>query len=154
MGDRLQYLESHDALLLRHSLDIPKLLYILRTAPSFLSPSLSLYDDKLRSIVSFIANNHFTPQDPAWIQATLTVKFSGLGIRSAVQLAPSAFVTSAAAAGSFDLAHSLLPTDLQGSPLSVDEAVALWSQYHNHPPPVDSLLTPSLTIRRVGISLW
>ena len=139
MGDRLQHLEAHDALLLlRHSLAIPKLLFTLRTAPSFLSPSLSLYDDKLRSIVSSITNSHLTSEDHAWTQATLPVKYGGLGIRSAVQLAPSAFLASAA--GSSDLAHQLLPSDLQGTPLlHVAEGVALWSRLHSQPPPADTL---------------
>ena len=139
MGDRLQHLEAHDALLLlRHSLAIPKLLFTLRTAPSFLSPSLSLYDDKLRSIVSSITNSHLTNEDHAWTQTTLPVKYGGLGIRSAVQLAPSAFLASAA--GSSDLAHQLLPLHLQGTPLlHVAEGVALWSQLHSQPPPADTL---------------
>ena len=139
MGDRLQHLQAHDALLLlRHSLAIPKLLFTLRTAPSFLSPSLSLYDDKLRSIVSSITNSHLTSEDHAWTQATLPVKYGGLGIRSAVQLAPSAFLASAA--GSSDLAHQLLPSDLQGTPLlHVAEGVALWSRLHSQPPPADTL---------------
>ena len=139
MGDRLQHLEAHDALLLLcHSLAIPKLLFTLRTSPSFLSPSLSLYDDKLRSIVSSITNSHLTYEDHAWTQATLPVKYGGLGIRSAVQLAPSAFPASAA--GSSDLAHQLLPSDIQGTPLlHIAEGVALWSQLHSQPPPVDTL---------------
>ena len=38
LGDRLCLLHSHDALfLLRHSFTIPKMLYVLRTAPCFLS---------------------------------------------------------------------------------------------------------------------
>ena len=41
MGDRLSLLPSHDALLLlRHSFAIPKVLYLVRTAPCFLSPEL------------------------------------------------------------------------------------------------------------------
>ena len=58
MGDRLQHLDSHDAILLRHSFAIPKLLYTLRTAPCFLSSSLELYDERLRSIISSITNNY------------------------------------------------------------------------------------------------
>ena len=136
MGDRLQHLAAHDAIfLLRHSFAIPKLLYTLRTSPCFLSPNLKLYDDRLRSIVSTITNIHFAPNDPAWTQASLPVKFGGLGIRSAVQLAPSAFLASAA--GSSDLAHHILPSHLQNVPLpNVADAAALWSQDHDHPPPV------------------
>ena len=83
MGERLQHLEAHDAiLLLRHSFAIPKLLHILRTSPCFLSPSIKAFDVELRSIVSAITNIHFTFNDPAWTQASLPVKFGGLGIRS------------------------------------------------------------------------
>ena len=139
MCDRLQHLEAHDALLLlHHSLAVPKLLFTLQTARSFLSPSLSLYDDKLRSIVSSITNSHLTYEDHAWTQATLPVKYGGLGIRSAVQLAPSTFLVSAA--GSSVLAHQLLPSDLKGTQLLyVAEGVALWSQLHSQPSPVDTL---------------
>ena len=41
MSERLDLLAAQDALLLlRHSFSIPKLLYLLRTAPCFLSPHL------------------------------------------------------------------------------------------------------------------
>ena len=88
LGDRLCLLHSHDALfLLRHSFAIPKMLYVLRTAPCFLSPFLdSLFRDFLSGItnISMGANS-------VWIQATLAVKFGGLGVRRATQLAPSVF---------------------------------------------------------------
>ena len=48
LRERLHHLTSHDAyLLLRHSLAIPKLLYLLCTSPCFLSSSLKIYDDEL-----------------------------------------------------------------------------------------------------------
>ena len=51
MGNSLQYLHAHDAiLLLRHSFAIPKLLYVIQTAPFFISPSLKEYDAVLRSM--------------------------------------------------------------------------------------------------------
>ena len=103
MGDRLKFFFSHDAILLRHSFAIPKLLYILRISPCFLSPSLQEYDNLLRSTVSSIVNIHF--EDPAWSQAILPMKSGGLGIRSAVQLAHSAFLASAAACS--ELIYSL-----------------------------------------------
>ena len=128
MGERLQHL-----LLLRHSFAIPKLLYTLRTSPCFLSPNLALYDDRLRSTVGAITNINFEPNTPAWTQASLPVKYGGLGFRSAVQLAPSAFMASAAA--SSDLARHILPSHLQSRPLPyTDEAVALWSQGHVQTP--------------------
>ena len=132
MGERLQHLDAHIAiLLLRHSFAIP------RTSPCFLSPNLALYDDRLRSIVGAITNINFEPNTPAWTQVSLPVKYGGLGFRSAVQLAPSAFLASAAA--SSDLARHILPSHLQSLPLPyTDEAVALWSQGHEQTPPVGS----------------
>ena len=135
MGERLQHLTTHDAiLLLRHSFAIPKLLYCLRSSPCFLSPLLQSYDDLLKSIVSTITNTHFSEDDPAWTQATLPVKFGGLGIRSAVLLAPSAFLASAAAA--YDLVHLIIPPHFRSFSIpSVDDARALWSQGHDLSPP-------------------
>ena len=125
MGERLKYLFSHDAiLLLRHSFAIPKLLYNLRTSPCFLSPKLQEYDNLLRSIVSSIVNIRFGEDDPAWTQATLpSVKSGGLGIRSAVQLAPSAYMASAAACS--ELVSIVLPPQLQDFTASayLDEAI-------------------------------
>ena len=90
MGNRLSHLHSHDALsLLRHSFAIPKMLHILRTAPCFNSPRLHDYDNLLRSILSRISNIRFEDNDQSWLQATLPVNMGGLGIRSAVHLAPS-----------------------------------------------------------------
>ena len=72
-----------------------------------------------------------------WIQSTLPVCHGGLGIRSAVQLAPSAFLASAAA--SSGLAHLILPANMQPPQLSyVDEALAAWSQGCQEQPPTDA----------------
>ena len=61
MGDQLCLLHSHDALLiLRHSFSIPKILYILRTAPCFLSPHIDAYDSLLGSLLSDIINVSLT----------------------------------------------------------------------------------------------
>ena len=46
LGDHLQLLSAHDALiLLRNCFALPKLLYVLRTAPCFRSTTLETYDD-------------------------------------------------------------------------------------------------------------
>ena len=92
MGDRLQHLSAHDAiLLLKHSFAIPKLLYCLRTAPCFRSPRLQKYDDLLKKIVSGITNVHFSEGDPAWTQATLPVKWEDLvsGVPCTLRLVPT-----------------------------------------------------------------
>jgi len=139
MGDRLQHFSAHDALLLlRNSFSIPKLLYTLRTSPSFLSPALATYDESLKSIVSSITNINFADGDPAWLQASLPVGVGGLGLRSAVQLAPSAFLASAAA--SSDLIKCILPTSLRSLPIPhVEDAMSAWSEGHDNPPPSGNL---------------
>ena len=138
IGERLQYFSSHDAiLLLRHSFSLPKLVYLLRTAPAFLSPALQKYDIMLCSLLSSITIVQLEIDSPAWIQASLPVKYGGLGFRSAVQLAPSCFLSSAAAAQ--DLITSILPSSLQSVPfLYEDEALACWSDKIPNPaPPMD-----------------
>jgi len=136
MGARLEHFSAHDAmLLLRNSFAIPKLLYLLRTSPCFQSPIIMSYDESLKSIVSSVTNIQFTADDPAWTQATLPIRLGGLGIRSAVQLAPSAFLASAAA--SLNLIKIIVPSRLQSFPIPhQDMALSIWSQGHDNPPPL------------------
>ncbi len=90
MGERLQHISAHDALLLlRNYFAIPKLLYLLRSSPSFFSPNLKDYDDELRSIVGTIANTHL--DDNAWNQASLPVKAGGLVFVAQCSLHPRLF---------------------------------------------------------------
>lgn len=135
MGDRIQYFSAHDAiLLLRHSLAMSKLLFLLRSCPCFRSNRLKDYDSKLRDIVSNITKINFSENDRAWSQATLPVKSGGLGIRCAVQLATSAFLSSGAASN--DLVNSILPSHLRSTaPPFFEDAIAIWSQGHDfdHP---------------------
>ena len=74
IGDHLQSLTAHDSIiLLRYSLAIPKLMYILRTAPCFLSSVLGEYDKCLCSIVSSITNVSMSVVDATWHQGSLPV---------------------------------------------------------------------------------
>ena len=62
------------------------------------------------------------------------MKMRGLGISSVVQLAPSAFLASAAA--SYDLVLHIIPPHLHGSPLpNLEDAKAMWSEGHDCDPP-------------------
>ena len=68
------------------------------------------------------------------MQATLPVKLGGLGVRRAVQVAPSAYLASSAATA--DLVSALLPMSHQSLPVpSVDVARTKWSQGHSFLPP-------------------
>ena len=136
LGERLKLLSVHDALvLLRNSFALPKLQYILRTAPCFKSSSLMSYDDCLCEILSGVTNTPLESNSAAWSQATLPVKLGGLGIRSAAEIAPSAFLASCHA--SSELVGTILPPSIGSLPPTfLDEAVECWSQGHNHLPPV------------------
>ena len=137
MGDRLSYLLAQDSLLfLRHSFAIPKILYTLWTAPCFLSHELSIYDNILKSSTSRITNVPLGASDMAWTQASLPAKHRGLGILSAVQFAPSAFLASAA--GFSGLVSQILPKRLQEVPYAPrTEALSSWMQEHDSPLPPD-----------------
>ncbi|MCI0562581.1 MAG: hypothetical protein MN733_29210, partial [Nitrososphaera sp.] len=116
-GERLKYLQSHDALvILRHSLSVPKMLHILRSSCCVDQPALVEFDVQLRSLLSELLN--VSLNDMQWNQASLPVKDGGLRIRSATLLAPSAYLASAS--GSADLISRILPSSLT---VSIDPAI-------------------------------
>ena len=79
------------------------------------------------SIFSNIININLTSEDSSWIQATLPVRYGGLGIMSASFLAPSAFLASADGVSS--LMQGLLPPHLSSSHyLERDSALKAWRQ--------------------------
>ena len=104
LGERLKVLQAHDALcLLRNAFSFPKLLYALHTAPCYQSILLSSFDSLQRSLLESICNIH--PTDSGWLQASLPAAFGGLGVRSAVMLAPSAFLADGASMTGHDCWH-------------------------------------------------
>ena len=93
---RLALLQAHDAFcLLKNSIAMPKLLYVLRTSPCFDNILLDIFDDTLRRGLSLVLNVELS--DKQWKQANLPVHMGGLGVSSAGMLASSAFLASAAA---------------------------------------------------------
>ena len=87
---RLELLAAQDALLiLRTAFGSPKMLNVLRSSPCAEHDTLNKFDSLLRSGISSITN--CVLNDTAWMQASLPIKDGGLGIRSVVMLAPSAF---------------------------------------------------------------
>ena len=133
----LPLLEVHDSLcLLWSTFVIPKLLYILRTAPCFLSPSLDRFDGLQRSLIESICNIQLG--DATWLQASLPINNGGLGIRSAAMLAPSAYLASAA--GSAPISQAILPAGVTPSlPFIQAQALVKWGKWEdqsvNPPPP-------------------
>ena len=127
MGDRLLHFALHDfMLLLCYSFSLHPLLFILCSSPAFLSPKLKEYDTMLCSLLSSLLNVSIDVNCPFWIQASLPIRLGGLGFRSADQLAPSSYLSSAAA--SRCLVNLIFSTTFlsQVSPHS-DEALSVWS---------------------------
>ena len=124
MGSRLHAVSSHDALLLLwHSFTIPKVLYVLRTAPCFISPVLARFYEPLCHLLCVILNVPLN-DDSAWLQDSLPVRSGGIGIRRSVQLAPSAYLASAACCS--ELIPQILPPHLHtSSDPHVEEALTL-----------------------------
>ena len=123
MGDRLLHFALHNSMLLfRYSFSLPHLLFILHT-----SPACSL----LSSLLSVSINVNC----PSWIQASLPIRLGGLGFRSAEQLAPSCYLSSAAA--SRCLVNLILSTtSLSQMSSRSDEALSVWSsKFPSHSPP-------------------
>ena len=101
-----RFMPSHDSLfLLRFVIAMPRLLYALRTAPCSGNPELCLYNNLIRETISITLNIDLN--ENRWNQASLPVRWRGRGIRSAVILAPSAYL--ALAAGTLDLTTRILP---------------------------------------------
>ena len=132
-SERLAHLRAHDALtLLRHSLSAPRLLYNLRSTDCAGHPSLQAFDDLLRGCLVQALN--VSLDDTQWDQAALPIKWGGLGIRRTVQLAPSAYLASAAA--SVQLVSAILPIRMGGiSDPHRDHALSVWTSLggSNHP---------------------
>ena len=121
---QLSTLQSHDALcLLKNSIAMPKLLYILRTSPCANNPLLHRFDMMLKNGLETILNVQLS--DTHWKQSSLPVHMGGLGVRSTCMLALSALpasatamlllqkaILSASAAGADDTAVSNIKTTL------------------------------------------
>ena len=106
--------------------------FIQITLISFLLFSSTTFFDRLqRGLVSEIVNVDLS--NSAWTLASLPVHSGGHRIRSAVQLASSAFLASAAAYS--DFIYQTLPERLSGVQCTFqDDAINIWSQSHElHP---------------------
>ena len=107
MIERLKQIDNHEALfLLRHCFGIPKLTYILRTAPCFMKSNiLEKFDSTIkRSLISIL---NITIPERAYTQATLPIAYGGLGIRLATDVALAGFLSSVTASES--LVNAILP---------------------------------------------
>ena len=122
MNDRILLLDGHPGLfLLKNAFSLPRLLHALRSASCHHHPELlAEYDVTTRSTTEALCNIHF--DDNSWSQAKLPVRYGGLGLRTAADLALPAFLSSRAA--SISLANDILrqPTNKQEN----DDEVRAW----------------------------
>ena len=136
LARRLELMPSHDSLyLLRNVLAAPRLMYMLRTAPCTDSPVLPLFDTTIRESLSATLNVDLG--EDRWTQASLPVRWGGLGVRSVVSLAPSAYLASAASTAT--LTSTLLPPRLRDVKDSgIDTAMTAWSRQSANSPATTS----------------
>ena len=123
---RLQFMPAHDSLfLLRNVLTAPRLMHLLRCTLCIDSPVLPLYDTVLRETLSATLNVNL--DDVRWRQASLPVRWGGLGVRGVVLLAPSAYLASAAS--TTELTSILLPAHLRSIEDSdMASAMSAWTK--------------------------
>ena len=87
MNDRILLLDGHPGVfLLKNAFSLPRLLLTLRSAPCHHHPELlSEYDVVTHSTTEALCNIHF--DDNSWSQTKLPVRYGGLGLRTAADLA-------------------------------------------------------------------
>ena len=135
LTSRLQSLPAHISLfLLRNSLAIPRLMYLLRASPSYKCPNiLKNIDDLIRSALCDITN--ISIDDVSWLQASLPIRSGGLGIRSSGGLAIPAYLASTHSVS--DLVLSLLPEVFRISANNdLQDALSIWKTSTALDPPL------------------
>ena len=147
LSRRLQLMPAHDSLfLLRNVLTAPRLMHLLRSTLCIDSPVLPLYDAVLRESLSATLNVDL--DDIRWSQASLPIRWGGLGVRGVVLLAPSAYLASAAS--TMELTSTILPARLRDIKDSgVDAALAAWTSQAANPIEMSTPSPPSSTVQRV-----
>ena len=143
---RLELMPSHDSLfLLRNVLAAPRLMYLLRTSPCTGSPELPLFDIVLRESLATTLNVDLNEE--RWAQASLPVRWGGLGVRGITLLAPSAYLASAAS--TMELTSAILPARLRDIEDSgVASAMSAWTMQATSPT-APSIGPPVSTAQRI-----
>ena len=118
MSERLKTIDAHPALfLLRNCFALPRLLFVLRSAPCYTATDLlQSFDHIIRESAEAICNIRF--DDIGWCQATFPVHHGGLGLRSASDIALPAYASSVYSSRS--LSNEILRRFLE---FSLDHAV-------------------------------
>ena len=122
---RLHLLDAHYALsIISNCISAPKLMYTLGTSCCFANDLLARFDIVVRNGLESVLNIQMS--DMQWLQASLPVREGGLGVRSVVSLAPSAFLASAVSTRS--LQNELIPHIASLNDTDFDTCMAHWSE--------------------------
>jgi hypothetical protein len=122
---RSQLLDSHYSLsIISNCISAPKLLYIIRTSYCVDNDLLARFDVIVRAGLGEVLNVQLS--DDQWLQSSLPVREGGLGVRSVVSLAPSAFLASAVSTR--PLQQEILPFFFQFPDVTFDCCLARWSE--------------------------
>ena len=120
---RLKHLDAHWALFfLTRYASAPRVSYVLRTSPAYVLPSaLSSIDATVRDALECCLNIELS--DQAWTQASLPLRYGGLGVRKVTHLALPCYLSSLNS--SLDLVRTIC-TGIQSTtePECLAEAVA------------------------------
>lgn len=92
--EKLKHISAHSAFfLLKVSITTPRLIFFLRGNPMFRNHAgLENYDDVLKESLETILNIQLTPR--AWSESSLPIKYGGIGIRHATEIALPCFLSS------------------------------------------------------------
>jgi len=142
--ERVLHVSSQEAVfLLRNSLAVPRLMYVLRTYPMFHSPDLLVqFDEILRGTLDRVLQVHLSDRD--WSKATLPLRAGGLGIRSPSELALPAYAASIHA--SKDLINILLPEAYHAAVHKTVHDSEEWFQRESQREPTD--ISTDWTVQR------
>ena len=123
MTEKLSILDGHPAyFILKNCFSMPKLMYLLRSSPTFQHPDLLPdFYDCLMSCESDICNVSF--DGIGWIQATLPIRLGAIGLRRASDLALPAYLASIKASQSF-ISEITQPDNI---PHAQDSCFDVWS---------------------------
>src|SRR5215469_18132215 len=125
---RLRLLQAQDAtLILRHSFSTPFIQHLLRGIFCGDNLLLQTYDEKMRRALSQALNIEL--EDSTWQQATLPISAGGLGVKRAVVLSSSAFLSSVRGAES--LITQILQSCTSIASLQSDPLVQQSSQFRS-----------------------
>jgi len=129
--ENLELIEPHQAFfILKNCLSIPKLTYLLHSAPCFnCKEELEAFDTAIRINMEKISNVTFGTD--SWSQASLPIRHGCLGLRSAADLSLPCFLSSSFACQG--LVNRLLPslTLPHGEVINATDA---WSALHDSSP--------------------